>query len=159
MNFQDELELLIRARYPILNIISNEETRVRDAVVHVANKRRKKVFEWSCTTGITFRQAHPSNPTNSTTPPPRTPLAALDHVINQVEPAIFVFNDFHPFLTRSHFAIVRKLKEIALHLKDSVKTIVLVSAVMEFPQNWRKEIHGAQPSFAPTREDDLRRAA
>ena len=52
MNFQDELELLIRARYPVINIVSNEETRVRNDVVEAANKRRKKVFEWSCTTGI-----------------------------------------------------------------------------------------------------------
>jgi ATP-dependent 26S proteasome regulatory subunit len=139
VNFQDELELLIRARYPVLYIISNEETRVRDAVVEVANKRRKKVFEWSCNTGIvptgTSLQSHKHHIAST-----KDPLAALDHVIEQVEPAIFIFNDFHPFLTRTHFAVVRKLKEIAIHLQETLKTIILVSPVLEIPPELEKEI-------------------
>jgi hypothetical protein len=65
---------------------------------------------------------------------------ALDQVIEQVEPAFFVFKDFHPFLTRNNFAVIRKLKEIALHLKNSLKTIVLVSPTMEIPTELEKEI-------------------
>jgi hypothetical protein len=65
---------------------------------------------------------------------------ALDQVIEQVEPAIFMFKDFHPFLTKNNFAIIRKLKEIALHLKDSFKTILLVSPVLEIPTELEKEI-------------------
>ncbi len=65
---------------------------------------------------------------------------ALDQVIEQVEPAIFLFKDFHPFLTKSNFAVTRKLKEIALHLKNSFKTIVLVSSVLEIPVELEKEI-------------------
>ena len=45
MNFQTELEILIRARYPILYIITSEEMRVQNVVVGVAQKRRKKVYE------------------------------------------------------------------------------------------------------------------
>ena len=35
MNFQNELETLIRARYPILYIVSSEEMRVQELVVEV----------------------------------------------------------------------------------------------------------------------------
>ena len=52
MTFQTELETLIRARYPILYIISSEEMRVQNLVVEIAKKRHKKVFEWSYSTGI-----------------------------------------------------------------------------------------------------------
>ena len=52
MNFQTEIETLIRARYPILYIISSEEMRVQKLVVEIAAKRQKKVFEWSYSTGI-----------------------------------------------------------------------------------------------------------
>jgi hypothetical protein len=38
MNFQDELELLIRARYPILYVISGEETRVQSAINDVGRQ-------------------------------------------------------------------------------------------------------------------------
>src|SRR2546426_12459426 len=52
MNFQAELETLIRARYPILYIVSSEEMRVQHLVVEIAKKRQKKAFEWSYSTGI-----------------------------------------------------------------------------------------------------------
>ena len=77
---------------------------------------------------------------------------ALDQVIEQVEPAIFLFKDFHPFLTKSNFAVTRKLKEIALHLKNSFKTIVLVSPVLEIPTELEKEITVLNHPL-PSRED------
>src|SRR6266404_235681 len=139
MQFQTELETLIRARYPILYIISSEEMRVQALVVEIAKKRQKKAFEWSYSTGIvpagTSIQSQKHR--NAAT---KDPLMALDQVIEQVEPAIFIFKDFHPFLTRNNFAIVRKLKEIALHLKNSFKTIILISPVMEIPTELEKEI-------------------
>ena len=139
MNFQAELETLIRARYPILYIVSSEEMRVQHLVIEIAKKRQKKAFEWSYSTGIvpagTSIQSQKHR--NAAT---KEPLLALDQVIEQVEPAIFIFKDFHPFLTKNNFAIVRKLKEIALHLKNSFKTIVLVSPVMEIPTELEKEI-------------------
>src|SRR5207247_6677522 len=82
----------------------------------------------------------------------RDPLAALDQVIEQVEPAIFLFKDFHPFLTKNNFAVIRKLKDIALHLKNSFKTIVLVSPVMEIPAELDKELTVINFPL-PTKED------
>ncbi|HKI70338.1 MAG TPA: ATPase, partial [Verrucomicrobiae bacterium] len=151
MNFQTELETLIRARYPILYVITSEEMRVQNLIVEIARKRQKKVFEWSYSTGIvpagTSIQSQKHR--NAST---KDPLMALDQVIEQVEPAIFVFKDFHPFLTKSNFAVVRKLKEIALHLKNSFKTILLVSPIFEIPTELEKEI--TMLNFPlPSRED------
>lgn len=151
MNFQTELETLIRARYPILYIITSEEMRVQNAVVEIAKKRQKKVFEWSYSTGIvpagTSIQSQKSRSAAT-----KDPLMALDQVIEQVEPAIFIFKDFHPFLTKNNFAVVRKLKEIALHLKNSFKTILLVSPVMEIPTELDKEVTVLNYPL-PARED------
>src|SRR3954451_4487726 len=151
MSFQTEVETLIRARYPILYIVTSEEMRVQSLVIEIAKKRQKKVFEWSYSTGIVpagtsiQSQKHRNTPT-------KDPLAALDQVIEQVEPAIFIFKDFHPFLTKNNFAIVRKLKEIALHLKNSFKTIVLVAPVMEIPTELDKEMTVLNFPL-PSRED------
>jgi ATP-dependent 26S proteasome regulatory subunit len=139
MNFHDELELLIRARYPILYIISSEETRVQSAVADIASRRRKKFFEWSCTGGL-VPSGLSIQSKQSRHPATKDPLAALDMVLEQVEPALFVFKDFHPFLTRQNFAVIRRLKDIALHLKDSFKTILLLSPVLEIPAELEKEI-------------------
>ncbi len=152
MNFQTEIETLIRARYPILYIITSEEMRVQNLIVEIAAKRQKKVFEWTYSNGIvpagTSIQSHKSR--NGAT---KDPLAALDQVIEQVEPAIFLFKDFHPFLARNNFAIIRKLKDIALHLKNSFKTIILISPVMEIPAELDKEI--TVLNFPPPTKEDL----
>ena len=52
MNFRTEIETLIRARYPILYIITSEEMRVQNVIVEIAAKRQKKVFEWTFSNGI-----------------------------------------------------------------------------------------------------------
>jgi ATP-dependent 26S proteasome regulatory subunit len=151
MNLQTEIETLIRARYPILYLITSEEMRVMKMVTEIARKRQKKVFEWSYSTGIVPAGTSLQS-TKSRNTPTKDPLAALDQVIEQVEPALFVFKDFHPFLTKNNFAIVRKLKEIALHLKNSFKTIILVSPLMEIPAELEKEITVLNFPL-PTRED------
>jgi MoxR-like ATPase len=139
MNIQTELEILIRARYPILYIISNEEIRVQNAVVEIAQKRQKKVYEWTYSSGIVPAGVSIQSQKNRNAAT-KDPLMALDQVIEQVEPAIFIFKDFHPFLAKNNFAIIRKLKDIALHLKNSFKTIVLISPVMEIPAELDKEV-------------------
>ena len=151
MNIAQELETLIRARYPILYVVSAEEARVQQLIQGIAHRRQKKVFEWSYSTGIVpagtsiQSQKHRNAPT-------KDPLVALDQVIDHVDPAIFVFKDFHPFLTKNNFAVIRKLKEIALQLKNSFKTILLVSPVLEIPAELEKEI--TMLTFPlPTRED------
>src|SRR5438876_1348567 len=152
MNFAQEIETLIRARYPILYIVSAEEARVQDLVVDIAARRQKKVYEWSVNTGVgpagtsIQSQKHRNAPT-------KDPLLALDQVIDQVEPALFVFKDFHPFLTKNNHAVIRKLKEIALHLKNSFKTILLVSPVLEIPTELEKEI--TVLNFPRPSRDDL----
>ena len=77
MNLAQEIETLIRARYPILYIISSEETRVQTLLIEIAEKRQKKIFEWSYSTGIVpagtsiQSQKHRNTPT-------KDPLLALD---------------------------------------------------------------------------------
>ncbi|RYD34259.1 MAG: AAA family ATPase [Verrucomicrobiaceae bacterium] len=139
MNFSEEIEILIRARYPIIYIVTAEELRAQQVVVDIAKKREKNAFEWSYSTGIVpagmsiQSGKHRSGAT-------RDPLLALDQVIDQVDPAVYILKDFHPFLTRNNFAVIRKLKDIALHLKSSYKTIVLISPVLEIPVELEKEI-------------------
>ena len=94
---QSELEVLIRARYPLIYVVSWEEQRVIRQVNQIASQLNKKVFEWSVTMGLmpggTSIQSQKQRDTAS-----QDPLVALDTVIDHVEPALYVFKDFHPFL-------------------------------------------------------------
>src|SRR4051812_1005188 len=92
----DELDVLIRARYPIIYVVSWEEERVEQQLAAIAANRNKKFFVWSLTQGIVKfgSELQRSKPGAGST---ADPLAALDSVLGDVDPAIYLFKDFHPF--------------------------------------------------------------
>lgn len=135
----DELETLIRARYPIINIISWEEERVTAHLHRIAEARGKKLYIWSFNTGIvpfgiTANSKHKCDAST------KDPLQALNKVIENIEPAIFLFKDFHPFMAERNFAIVRRLREVSDALKNSYKTLVLVTPHMRLGEDLEKDV-------------------
>lgn len=139
MNIVSEIEHLVRARYPILYLVTSEEDRVESLVCEMGKRLQKTVFEWTCTSGIVpaGTSVQSQKPRHATT---KDPLAALDQVVDQVDPALFIFKDLHPFLTRTNHNVVRRLKDIAPHLKNTRKTILIVSPILEIPPEIDKEI-------------------
>ena len=138
---EDELEVLIRARYPIIYVLSWEEERVEKQLAQIATARNKKFHVWTYTQGIVRYGAEPQRAksgTGSTT----DPLAALDAVLQHVEPAIYLFKDFHPFTeeNRANLAVIRRLKDVAYHLRDTYKTIVIVAPVMRIAPELDKDV-------------------
>ena len=49
---QERIDVLIRARYSILYVVSWEEDRVEKALREVAARRDKKLYTWSITRGM-----------------------------------------------------------------------------------------------------------
>jgi len=138
-SIQEEIEVLIRARYPIINIISWEEERVIDLIANIAKNRQKKVKTWSYNTGLVpFGIAADSQKGTDTST--KDPVVALNKVIEEIEPTIYIFKDFHPFLTRTNFSIIRRLREVADFLKNSYKTLILISPSMSIPLDLEKDI-------------------
>ncbi|PKO18761.1 ATPase [candidate division BRC1 bacterium HGW-BRC1-1] len=131
-----EIEVLIRARYPIIYIVSWEETRVVNWLVKLAAKRDKRLFEWSFSSGLVENTNQRQRPKSNNT---KDPVNAFEEVMGHVEPAIYIFKDLHPFLTKNNFAVIRKLKDTAIHIKETYKTLILVSPVLEVPPELEKE--------------------
>jgi len=136
---QSELEVLIRARYPLVYVVTWEEQRLLKQVLKIASRLNKKVFEWSITMGLvpagTSIQSQKQK--DSAT---QDPLVALDNVIEHVEPALYVFKDFHPFLKGQNMSVIRRLREIAESLKNTYKTIIIVSPMFQIPQELEKDL-------------------
>lgn len=130
-----EIEILIRARYPILYIVSWEEERVEEILLRIANNRGKKLFSWTVSRGI---KQYGESDSKGLIESSRDPIVALDQVHKFKEPAIYVFKDFHPFL--SDHTVVRKLRDLAVSLTNSYKTLVLVSPLLKIPQELEKDI-------------------
>lgn len=126
-----ELETLIRARYPIIYVVSWEEKRVEDALRSITKARNKKMLQWTVTQGIVSNAANRDEAT-------RDPIAALDYVMESRDQAVFLFKDLHPFLNDT--TLVRRLRDLTYALKTSYKTIVMLSPVLKLPQELEKEI-------------------
>ncbi|MEW6556990.1 MAG: hypothetical protein AB1349_06515 [Elusimicrobiota bacterium] len=134
---KNELEILIRARYPIISVLTWEEERVEEELKTIAKNSSKNVFSWSVTRGImplgASIQSKKILVEGST-----DPLVALQEVLERIDPAIYVFKDFHPYLTNPE--IVRKLRELAQYLKESYKTLIIISPQLKIPLELEKDI-------------------
>jgi len=138
----DELNILTRAKYPIIYIVSWEERRIEEMLRQVAIDRRKKLYGWTLTDGIAPLDVVQANPVDPST---RDPLHALDLVAKSQEAAIFVLKDFHPYLDNNrggtdHPVIIRRLRDITNQLKESRKTLIIVSPLLRIPTDLEKDI-------------------
>jgi len=135
-----ELDILIRARYSIIYVTTWEEERVERSLREIAHRREKNFFTWSITDGIVKAGAEPGRKLggNNTT----DPIAALDAVLAQVEPAIYMFKDFHRFTEdqRCNLTVIRKLRDAAHQLRDTYKTIVITSPLMMIAPELSKDV-------------------
>ncbi len=128
---EHELETLIRARYPIIYVVSWEEKRVEDALMAIARERGKKLHSWTITQGFAGATAQRDTTT-------RDPLAALDFIIRSQDQAIFLLKDFHAFIT--DFNVTRRLRDLTALLKNSYKNLVILSPTLKLPSELEKEI-------------------
>jgi len=138
---QEELEVLIRARYPVIYVVSWEEERVERCLREIAEKREKNLFVWTVTQGIVKSGVEPQQ-TKMGGGNTADPLAALDAVIQQVQPAIYLFKDFHRFTVddRCNLAVIRRLRDAAYHLRDTYKSLVIVAPMMRISQDLAKDV-------------------
>jgi AAA+ superfamily predicted ATPase len=140
---RDELEVLIRARYPIIYVVTWEEERLEQRLLEIAKKRNKTLHVWTCSQGMVQFGADPQRGkggSGSTC----DPVAGLDAVLGYVEPGIFLFKDLHDHLdTRmciGHLRNIRRLRDVAHALRDTYKTIVMVSPIMKIPVELSKDV-------------------
>lgn len=138
---QEELEVLIRARYPVIYVVSWEEERVERCLREIAEKREKNLYVWTVTQGIVKSGVEPQQ-TKTGGGNTADPLAALDAVIQQVQPAVYLFKDFHRFTVddRCNLTVIRRLRDVAYHLRDTYKSLVIVAPSLRISQELAKDV-------------------
>jgi hypothetical protein len=137
---QDELATYVRARYPLVYIVSPEERRVEAAVNAVAKSLDMGVRLWSLVSGFTS----PSGDKIQEMPDPQ---GALIEVGNTSGRTIFVMRDFHPFFAADNPANVpsiRTARELGRQLKSAPKedarTVVFLAPRLELPEELLSEV-------------------
>jgi AAA+ superfamily predicted ATPase len=134
----ETFERYIRARYPVIAILSHEETRVMAAARAVATSRKMHIADWSITAGMTGEGLDPQST--------RDPIPALDAMLNYpVEtPTLFVMRDFHGELGSRDRGfdplLTRYLRDIAHKFTACQHNLVLVGPSFQIPPDLEKTI-------------------
>lgn len=131
------LEVLIRARYPLIYVVSWEEDRVMAELSEVAAVLGKKIYDWSIVQGLArYRQGVIGAIEGKKGT--KDPIVALREVFETQEAAIFVFRDFHDFITDPN--VKRTLRDLAAALRVSLSTVILVSPILRIPDELEKDL-------------------
>ena len=149
MIFNDELNLFLKARYPIIYINTIEEDRVEYVIrKNVKTNLKRSIYSWDFVDGYT------NNPNNQGFGK-RNPLQALELVerLNPETPAIFLLKDFNRFL--SDLAISRKLRNLSRILKLQPKTIIIIGSELNIPKELQDSITILQFQL-PTEEEIIK---
>lgn len=132
---QEELNILIQAQYPLIYLVTSEEERAEQTISTIAQaKPQRRIYLWTVTHGI-VEYGQPRNVTQHNTV---SPEAAIEWVMRQREPGIFVFKDLHPFIDSP--AVTRWLRDAIASFKGTQKAIILMSPVQTIPIELEKEV-------------------
>ena len=137
----------IRAGYPILFMVTPEETRAEMQIVSTivklneytkeANKCAKKpqstrdIYVWSLTEGLFSIDAKQKEEVFD-------PEEALQKIMKDENTAVYVFRDFHKFF--DNVKVLRLLRDIAHDFKQKRKTLILLSPVGKLPPEIEHDI-------------------
>lgn len=133
--FLRDLDTLIRARYPLIYLVTYEEQRVDALLADIAKTHGKDLVEWTATKGLKSLAGAMKGPQGDET---REPLAALQAVARLPNPSIVLLKDFH-----RHFddpVTVRALREVGFALKSAFTTAIVVAPTLKIPEELEKDV-------------------
>ncbi len=133
---KEELNILIQAQYPLIYLITPEEERAEQAIARIARDytEHRQVFVWTVTRGIVeYGQPRQMNQHNTV-----SPEAALEWVVRQKDPGIYIFKDLHPFVDGA--VVTRWLRDAIAGFKGTDKVIILMSPIQQIPIELEKEV-------------------
>ncbi len=133
--FVSDLDTLIRARYPLVYLVSWEEQRLDAILQDVAQNHGKALLQWSVTRGLRRVSGGRSMAISEQS---RDPIEALGAIGKLTEPSLVVLKDFHPFLDAA--PVIRSMRELAQDLKSTYTTVILLSPTLTIPVELEKEI-------------------
>lgn len=137
MEAAQEIDVLIRAKYPILYVVSWEERRVEEALSQICKNLKRQLFTWSVTQGMKPPVNRAGGPIKPGGLSPE--LEALAQAHEAPEYTVFLLKDFHPFLKDSR--VIRLLRDLAAKLRGKAQTMILLGPVLNLPVELEKDVN------------------
>lgn len=134
-NFAEEFGLLIRAKYPLIYVVTAEEERAEKVIAKVAGLIQpvRLVYYYDLVHGFEEDGYAKNNLLQA--------LQKVEQDTTQL-PVVYVFRDIHRRLAgqRPDEMIVRQLRNLSRSLRASRKTLVLLSPLLEIPTELEEQI-------------------
>jgi AAA+ superfamily predicted ATPase len=138
MNFEEQLDIYLRARFTLMVLVTTEEERALDTVKTVCERMKRPCLTWDVADGFKAQTgwsgALPSAP---------DAFAALEQVEKASNDALFVLKDFHEFFDNRRFEkpakIKRKLRSLSQQLKFTKKSILITTPTVWIPEELKDE--------------------
>ena len=127
----------IKARYPVLMVVSPEEARVELELANTLKELKWKVVVWSHTDGFIDANGKTIDEVDD-------PVAALAKIRGAEstttfgEKVVFLFRDLHPFFQVPKIA--RLIRDIAREFKTAKKTLIMISPLNELPVGLQRDV-------------------
>jgi len=132
MDFKDALDTYLRARFTLIVVVTQEESRLLEAIQEVCERNRWHGLAWDAAEGF-----HLLTGRNQGVPAARDPLTALEQVDKAEDGTIFVLKDFHEAWTNAQ--VKRKLRNVAQRLRFTRKSILVSAPSSRLPDELRDE--------------------
>ena len=137
----EQFDLLLRAKYPLIYMVTAEEEPVEDIFTEVAlqSSPSRRILFWDIARGWSDNNADKGSVMAAL-----SRIAQRDKATKDGDNVLYVLRDLHPILKYPHhdrnIPIIRELKNLARDLKLDRRTIVLTSHVLEIPPELTEEI-------------------
>ncbi|NJK60939.1 MAG: AAA family ATPase [Oscillatoriales cyanobacterium SM2_1_8] len=134
----ERLDLAMRARYPLIYVVTPEELPVDEVLQRVATQLQppRKVYTWDIARGWADNGADRGSVMGA--------LARIAKGDREEEGAVFVLRDLHFVLKQPHLSnhapIIRELRNLARELVRTRRTLILTSQTLAVPEELAEDM-------------------
>lgn len=125
-----DIQAHIRARYPILYLLSHEEERLWKVIHHIATQEGLALYQWKATTGLVLEEETIIKGQNS--------VDALIELSKISEPGLFVLWDFHHEF--SDQTALRWVRDLCVQMQRKSQSIIMISPKLHVPEELDKSM-------------------
>jgi AAA+ superfamily predicted ATPase len=132
MNFEERLDIYLRARFTLIVLVTPEEERALETIKTVCERTQRPCQGWDVADGFQTLAGKGAPPSA------RDPLTALEQVDKADGNTLFVLKDLHEFWNDAR--IKRKLRSVAQRLKFTKKSIAVTTPSSKIPEELKDEV-------------------
>ena len=124
------LQVHLRARYPLLYLITYEEQRVWRVLQHLATEEDREIWRWRHTVGLEGPQG--------VVPNSQDPAEALRLFDEHSRPALCVLWDMHPYMNDP--LVIRRLRDLCISVGGKNQNLIIMGPRLAYPEELEKSI-------------------